>query len=156
MHAARVRRIAALVTLLLAPLAHAFSIETAFTTGCHERITVEALRRAGVRIEKTTETGNPIYHARFSDAAPALACFSKVLDQAPNPKHGFAAVMTCAQADAACPTVPGAEARFAIPYEDPKAFDGEPVESAMYDDRCAQIAREMLFAFAHVRTRTAR
>lgn len=47
MHAARVRRIAALVTLLLAPLAHAFSIETAFTTGCHERITVEALRRAG-------------------------------------------------------------------------------------------------------------
>lgn len=35
------------MSLLLAAPAHAFSIETAFTTGCHERITVEALRRAG-------------------------------------------------------------------------------------------------------------
>lgn len=35
------------MSLLLAAHAHAFSIETAFTTGCHERITVEALRRAG-------------------------------------------------------------------------------------------------------------
>ncbi len=112
---------------------------------------VDALRRAGLRIEQTTQADNPIYHVRFSDAVPAITCFSKVFDQAPNPKQGFAAVMTCAQADAACPSVPGADARFAIPYEDPKAFDGDKLESIMYDERCAQIAREMLYLFSQVR-----
>jgi hypothetical protein len=42
-----VRRIAALVVVLVCTAAHAFSIETSFTTGCHERITAEAVRRAG-------------------------------------------------------------------------------------------------------------
>ena len=39
--------------------------------------------------------------------------------------------------------VSGAAARFGIPFEDPKASDGTPVETATYDDRCAGIAREM-------------
>ncbi|MFT3706871.1 MAG: hypothetical protein QM817_04310 [Archangium sp.] len=41
------RRIAALMAALAGTVAHAFSIETSFTTGCHERISVEALKRAG-------------------------------------------------------------------------------------------------------------
>ena len=109
---------------------------------------VKALLRAGLAIEKTTEASNPIYHVRFGPDAPALTCFSKVFNQAPNPTVDFCAVMTCADADEKCPIVHGAAARFAIPYEDPKAFDGVKLESAKYDERCAQIARDMLYALS--------
>ena len=67
--------------------------------------------------------------------------------------EGFAAVMTCSSADAACPTVAGADRRIAIPYDDPKAFDGTEREAEIYDERCAQIAREMLYVFAEVARR---
>jgi hypothetical protein len=36
-------------------------------------------------------------------------------------------------------------ARFSLPYLDPKVSDGTDEELATYDERCAQIAREMLF-----------
>lgn len=111
---------------------------------------VAALRRAGLRIEQTTHDENPIYHVRYADTAPPLTCFSKVHTQAPNPRDEVTAVMTCSQADAACPTVPGATARFAIPYEDPKVSDGQPQEAQVYDERCAQIAREFLFVFSQI------
>ena len=42
----------------------------------------------------------------------------------------------------------GAAERIAIPFDDPKEFDGTEREAAAYDERCAQIAREMLFVFA--------
>ena len=32
--------------------------------------------------------------------------------------------MTCSQADKTCPVVKGAETRIAIPYDDPKEYDG--------------------------------
>ena len=64
--------------------------------------------------------------------------------------EAFAALMVCADADEACPFVPGADARFAIPFEDPKAFDGTDLEAAMYDERCRQIATELFFVFEYV------
>lgn len=116
-------------------------------TAFHPRA-VNALERAGMEIERTTEGANPIYHVRFAEGAAPVTCFSKVYDQAPNPREGFAAVMTCGDADEKCPVVRGAAARIPVRYEDPKAFDGQKVESAKYDERCAQIAREMLYAFS--------
>ncbi len=107
---------------------------------------VAAIERAGFRVEKTTDAGNPIYHVRFADDAHALTCFSKVYDQAPNPDAGYAAVMVCGSADRSCPNVPGADRRLVITYEDPKVSDGTKAEAATYDERCAQIAREMLDA----------
>jgi len=109
---------------------------------------VDALRRAGLIVEQTTHDTNPIYHVRFSQDEPAITCFSKVYDHEPNPRAEFAAVMTCADAAEACPVVFGADARIAIPYLDPKTADGSKLESQTYDERCAQIAREMLYAFA--------
>ena len=79
-----------------------------------------------------------------------MECFSKVYNEDPNPKEGFAAIMTCSAADAACPIVFGAAERIAIPFDDPKAFDGTPRETEMYDERCRQIAREMLYTFAKI------
>jgi hypothetical protein len=112
---------------------------------------VAALERAGFHIERTRDGENPIYRVTYHDAADPIEAFSKVYDQPPNPKDGFAAVMTCSHADRNCPLVHGAVARFSIPYDDPKTFDGTEQEAAQYDERCRQIAREMLFVFSLVK-----
>jgi len=110
---------------------------------------VAALERSGFVIEKP-EGENPHYLVRYAEQAPALECFSKVYDQAPNPDKGFAAVMTCSQADKNCPSIPGAAVRIPIPYEDPKASDGTPDEAKVYDERSAQIATEMFYLMKQV------
>jgi protein-tyrosine phosphatase/arsenate reductase len=76
--------------------------------------------------------------------------FSKVHDQPPNPTRDFCAVMTCAAADDACPLVLGAAERVAIRYDDPKAFDGTDRETEQVDERCRQVAHEMLYALSAV------
>lgn len=80
-----------------------------------------------------------------------MEAFSKRFSDPPNPQVDFCAVMVCSQADEACPHVPGAEKRFSIPYEDPKAYDGTPHESEKYNERSHQIAREMLYLFTRVK-----
>ncbi len=79
-----------------------------------------------------------------------MQVFSKVFDHAPNPEEDFAAVMTCSSADAACPIVEGATKRIVIPYDDPKAHDCTEKEAEKYDERCTQIATEMLWVFSEV------
>lgn len=112
---------------------------------------VAALERAGFSILKTTDDKNAVYHVRSGDKAMPLTCFSKVYDQAPNPKEGYCAVMTCSDADRHCPNARGAAERIAITYEDPKAADGTREEARCYAERCRQIAREMLYVFSQVR-----
>jgi arsenate reductase (thioredoxin) len=109
---------------------------------------VAALRRTGFAIDGPKTTQNPRYRARYRADGPALECFSKVYHDASNPKSDFCAVMTCSQADKLCPIVQGASKRISLPYDDPKAFDGTPQETANYDERCRQIAREILFTFS--------
>lgn len=106
---------------------------------------VAALRRAGLAVETTAAGDNPRYTVRLGDGGPALSAFSKRLDDPESPKAGFVAVMTCSQADAACPFVPGADRRIAIPYDDPKVADGTPEETARYDERVEQIGRDMMW-----------
>jgi arsenate reductase (thioredoxin) len=111
---------------------------------------IAALERAGVTIKRHSGTEkNPKYVV--SIGANSVICFSKVYNEAPNPEQGFTAVMTCSEADKKCPTVAGAKERIALPYEDPKVSDGTATESSTYDERCAQIAREMLVVFSSVR-----
>ena len=111
---------------------------------------VAALKRAGFRVEKETNDSNPVYNLAHHDGAAPMRAFSKVYSDEPNPKRDFCAVMTCSQADKACPSVTGASMRIAIPYEDPKAFDDTPQETEKYDERCRQIALEMLYVFSQV------
>lgn len=113
-----------------------------------------ALRRAGFVIEPYTDGKNPVYDVRFSPEMEPIQVFSKYYDAPPNPAGGYVAIMTCPAADAACPVVDGADERIAIPYDDPNAFDGAEDEAEIYDDRCAQIAREMLYVFSEVARRT--
>lgn len=133
--------------------AHGFEITTysggTETTAFNPRA-VDAMTRAGCEIEKTTEDRNSIYHVRLGTGMSAITCFSKVYDQAPNPSEGFGVVMVCDDADEKCPHVAGATARFAIPYVDPKVSDGTPQERETYDERSAQIAREMMYVMSRV------
>ena len=59
--------------------------------------------------------------------------------------------MTCSQADKACPVVKGASSWVAVPYDDPKEFDGKAQETAKYDERCRQIAAETLYVSSKVK-----
>jgi protein-tyrosine-phosphatase len=112
---------------------------------------VAALERAGFQIEKGTEKQNPRYKVHLGSEGPSVACFSKVYYDEPNPKKDYCAVMTCAQADKSCPMVRGASVRVSVPYDDPKSSDGSTAETATYDERCAQIARETLYIFSLVK-----
>jgi arsenate reductase len=113
-------------------------------TGFNSRA-VAALQRAGWRMELPEGGDNPVWEVRYDEDHPTLECFSKVYDQAPNPTERFLAVMTCSSADEACPLVRGADGRFSVPYVDPKLSDGTPEENDTYDERCADIARDMLW-----------
>lgn len=119
-------------------------------TACNPR-TVSALERSGLTLSQESQSSNPHYKLTFSAEAPSLNLFSKLYDDAANPQSDFAAVMTCSHADENCPFIPGAQARIALNYEDPKAFDDQPGESEAYDQRCAQIATEMLYVFKSVK-----
>ena len=109
---------------------------------------VAAMRRAGFLVEPFTDGKNPIYEVSFTPGMEPMQAFSKVYGDPPNPTDDYAAVMTCSAADEACPVVIGAAERFAVPFDDPKAADGSAREAAAYDERCAQIAREMLYLFS--------
>lgn len=108
---------------------------------------VAALKRAGFEIQNPGGD-NPRYRVTYAAGGPVLECFSKTYDDALNPSDGFAAIMTCSEADEACPVVHGAALRSRLRYEDPKVADGTPGEAAVYDERCLQIAGEMLYLFS--------
>lgn len=114
---------------------------------------VAALERVGFDITTNGEEKNPRYKVRFSPSAEPQEVFSKRYMDPPNPSQGFVAVMTCSQADAACPFVQGAVARLAIPYEDPKVADGTPGEAAKYDERVEQIGRDLGWVFGELQRR---
>ena len=110
---------------------------------------IAALRRVGFEIEGAEGT-NPHHLVRSSPSLDPVEAYSKRFTDPPNPPSGFIVVMTCSQADAACPYVQGATTRVAVPYDDPKMADGTPEEAARYDERVAQIGRDLAWVFATV------
>lgn len=79
-----------------------------------------------------------------------MICFSKKYDHKKNPKDGFVAIMTCSDADEACPIINGAHYRTTLKYDDPKKYDGTEKEAKAYSERSLQIGREMLYVFRQV------
>lgn len=112
---------------------------------------VEAIRRAGFSVENPGGE-NPHYKVTYAENGKEMECFSKMYDDPANARDSFVAVMTCSEADRNCPMVPGASLRVAIPYEDPKNSDGTPQETAVYDERCRQIASEMFYLMSQVKS----
>ncbi len=110
---------------------------------------VAALEQAGFRVEKPGGD-NPRYQLFFAEEHAPLICFSKKYNHPANPQAAFGAVMVCADAEQNCPFVPGAEKRFALKYEDPKASDGSGKETLVYAERSWQIATEMCWLMREV------
>jgi protein-tyrosine-phosphatase len=112
---------------------------------------MKALERAGFLLSLKEQSTNSKYLLRLKETDEGMIFFSKTFNDSANPANNFAAIMVCSQADEACPFVPGAEKRFAIPYSDPKIADNTPQESQVYDERCRQIAREIFYVFSRVK-----
>lgn len=110
---------------------------------------IGALETLGFKIGKPMGP-NPKYEVRIDDDMAPLVCYSKVFDHPENPQSGFAAVMTCSEADANCPFIPGADIRISLPYDDPKESDGTPEQSEVYLRRSEEIGREMVYLISRI------
>lgn len=111
----------------------------------------ETLKDSGFKIKTLSEGSNPVYSIKYSaDALPVIG-FSKTYDDDFNPESGFAAIMTCSQADGGCPFIAGAEKRIPITFEDPKISDGTPQQKEVYLERSLQIGTEMFYVFSQIK-----
>ncbi|BAP30879.1 protein tyrosine phosphatase [Chryseobacterium sp. StRB126] len=111
----------------------------------------ETLMEQGFFIVKISDTENPVYAIKYDEDLHPIIGFSKKYDSVFNPAHGFAAVMTCSQADGGCPFIPGADKRIPITFEDPKISDGTPEQEKVYHERSLQIGAEMLYVFSQIK-----
>ena len=143
------------IWLQMAAIYYDIALVVAYSGGTEETAfnprAVAALQRAGFAVEVGTGE-NPRYEISSSLGNLHLVSFSKKYDHLENPKKDFCAVMTCAEADGACPVIFGAHLRVKLLYEDPKSADGTGHESKTYDERCFQIATEMFHVMKQVLT----
>lgn len=112
---------------------------------------LETLTSQGFQVLRLSGNENPVVAVKFAANENPILCFSKTYDHPFNPSTQFGAVMTCSNADEGCPIVVGAEARFPIKYDDPKAYDGTPLQTEKYAERSLDIAREMWWVFSQIK-----
>ena len=110
----------------------------------------ETLSNQGFNIFKIAESNNPVYAIKYDNDSLPIIGFSKKYDSPFNPISGFAAIMTCSQADGGCPFIAGAEKRIPITFEDPKESDGKANQQEVYFDRSLEIAKEMFYVFSQI------
>jgi len=110
----------------------------------------KALEKSGFKVIPFAEGTNPVYSIKYADNEHPVIGFSKTYDYDFNPRSGFAAIMTCSQADGNCPFIEGAEKRIPITFEDPKLFDNTPQQEEKYMERSLQIASELFYVFSQI------
>lgn len=79
--------------------------------------------------------------------------YSKKYTDSQNPQSDFGAIMVCSDADKSCPLVEGADARFSLPYDDPRYYDNSPSQELKYDETVREIAREMFYLVDQVKNK---
>ncbi|WP_296622984.1 protein-tyrosine-phosphatase [Marivirga sp.] len=112
---------------------------------------LQVLEEAGFESVQLPKEENPVFAIKYSSDSHPIIAFSKTYDHPFNPSIGFAALMTCSDADENCPFIPGTEKRIALNYEDPKAFDDSPLKHQKYEKRSLQIATEMFYVFSKIK-----
>ncbi|MEY8758345.1 arsenate-mycothiol transferase ArsC [Chryseobacterium tongliaoense] len=112
---------------------------------------IETLKEQGLSILEISNTENPVYAIKYNDNNHPIIGFSKRYDSSFNPTSGFAAIMTCSQADGGCPFIAGADKRIPITFEDPKISDNTPEQTKVYNDRSLQIGAEMFYVFSQIK-----
>ncbi len=110
----------------------------------------KALEKSGFKVIPFAEGTNPVYSIKYADNEHPVIGFSKTYDYDFNPRSGFAAIMTCSQADGNCPFIEGAEKRIPITFEDPKLFDNTHHQEEKYMERSLQIASELFYVFSQI------
>lgn len=113
-------------------------------------LVIETLENIGFQSTMLSTDENPVYAIKFAKDEPAIIGFSKKYDTPFNPTSGFAAIMTCSQADDNCPFIEGAEKRIPITFEDPKSFDNSPQQTEKYSESSLQIATELFYVFSQL------
>lgn len=137
-------------------MAHHFGIEKVFCFSGGTEATAlfptvaETLQNTGFKIDKLSKGENPIFSIKYAENEHPVIGFSKRWDNTFNPQNGFAAIMTCSQADQNCPFIAGAEKRIPITFEDPKKFDNTPQQTEKYNERNLQIATELFYVFSKI------
>ncbi|WP_374464710.1 low molecular weight phosphatase family protein [Chryseobacterium sp.] len=131
------------------PEVHCYSGGTE-TTALFPKIAA-TLTDQGFTVFSVSDTTNPVYAVKYDDNSLPIIGFSKKYDSLFNPVSGFAAIMTCSQADGECPFIPGAEKRIPITFEDPKISDNTPDQTAVYAERSLQIAEEIFYVFSKIK-----
>jgi len=111
---------------------------------------VTALLRQGFEVDKHSEHKQWRYEIKHTAHLPGIMGFSKKYDHQMNPSAHFAAIMTCGEAADGCPYVPGAIARIALLYQDPKEADNTEREAEVYEQKSKEIAAEMCYVFSNV------
>lgn len=112
---------------------------------------IEAIERAGCIVNTKIEEVNPHYMVSFSLGFSKITCFSKLYDDACNPKRDFVAILVCDQADKNCPNIAGAHRRVAVVYKDPKIADDTPEETQAYTTCCLKMATEMFYVIERIK-----
>lgn len=112
---------------------------------------IETLQQTGFKISTLAQAQNPVYTIKFATNEPPIIGFSKTTDHTFNPKTGFIALMTCAEADEGCPYVAGAERRFPLTYNDPKIYDNTAKAQEKYHQTSVLIASELHYIFSNIK-----
>ena len=105
-------------------------------TACHPS-TANALEDLGWEVQ---DQGNGRFQVQRDLTTRSL--WSKTLDEVPRDLP-IVAMMTCAEADEACPAIVGAVARIPWRFPDPKIADGTPESRATYRTVAEAIARDL-------------
>ncbi|MDX1363904.1 low molecular weight phosphatase family protein [Arenibacter latericius] len=112
---------------------------------------VKTLEDAGFEFTKLGGDENPIYAIKFAPNQPPVIGFSKAYNHNFNPNSKFTAIMTCSEANEACPIISGAENRIPLTYDDPKLFDDTPLQETKYHERSTQITTELCYVFSQLK-----
>jgi len=112
---------------------------------------LKILEEAGFEVVRLSKEENPVFAVKYNANYHPVITFSKAYDHPFNPSIGFAALMTCSDADENCPFIPGTEKRIALNYEDPKIYDESPLQKSKYEERSRQIATELFYVFSKIK-----
>lgn len=111
---------------------------------------LKTLSNQGFIIKKLDNGTNPTYKLSYDPDTFPITLFSKRYDDSYNPIKGFAAIMTCDDADQNCPIIEGAT-RISLPFKDPKSSDETAFQAEVYAARSIQIATELKYVFSHIK-----
>lgn len=111
---------------------------------------IRALKKCGFKVAGSSRTANPTY-VISNGSGNSYMVFAKQYNGRENPSSNFVAVVLSEVANNTLETVPGADKKIPVLYQDLEHFDDTPEEEQKYDEGCRQIARDMFYVMHYVR-----